>query len=203
MVYAWDGLAFSIVQSSSRSRALLYSTQIHTPPTMHPPYNSQKSSPNSIKPKQPPHPHPHPLPTIQLRPHIQIKAQPRTFPRTPPSPIKINHILHLPPLPPTPLHHPIMPVKRPLIPQPPVHPRPRRQRLTVPSKTPQPRPAAAGVCGAQTGGGGFPGFDQRPGALVDGVVDGHDGAHVGGGGGVRFARHGVEEHFFRGVDPVC
>ena len=41
-----------------------------------------------------------------------------------------------------------------------------------------------------------------PGALVDGVVDGHDGGHVLLLGLVAFALHGVEEHFLRGVDPV-
>ena len=48
----------------------------------------------------------------------------------------------------------------------------------------------------------FPTFDLGPGALVDGVVDGDDGRHVGGVRGVVFAAHGFEEHFFRGVDPV-
>ena len=36
-----------------------------------------------------------------------------------------------------------------------------------------------------------------------GELGGDDGLHVGGAGvGVAFPLHGVEEHFFRGVDPV-
>lgn len=42
-----------------------------------------------------------------------------------------------------------------------------------------------------------------PGTLVDGVVDGHDGGHVGGLGVEGFSAHGIEEHLFRGVDPVA
>ena len=48
----------------------------------------------------------------------------------------------------------------------------------------------------------LPALDFVPGALVDGVVDGDYGAHVGRGGVVGFAAHGVEEHLLRGIDPV-
>lgn len=156
------------------------------------PYPSLSLSPSN--PHQPPHPHPPPLPTIQLGPHIQIKRQP-----APPPPIKINHILH--PVPrTTPLHHPIMPIERRLVPPQPQPPRPRTHAPAVPRETPQLGPAAARV--GRGGEAAFPRLDLGPGALVDGVVDGHDGGHVGGGGVVVFAPHGVEEHLFRRVDPV-
>ena len=151
------------------------------------------NNPFSSQPHQPPQPHPPPLPTIQLRPNIQIKTQPPA-----PPPIKINHILHPPPL--TPLHHPIMPIKRRFIPPQRIPPRLRTHPLTIPAKTPQHRPITFFIflCREPF----FPVFDLEPGALVDGVVDGDDGGHVGGVGGVVFAFHGFEKHFFGGVDPV-
>ena len=49
----------------------------------------------------------------------------------------------------------------------------------------------------------FPGTDSCPGALVDGVVDWHNGGHVGGGGVVAFALHGGVELGLRRIDPVA
>jgi hypothetical protein len=81
-------------------------------------------------PHSPPHnPRPDALPTIQLGPHIQIKAQRGPIPTMPigiPAPltrgpvprsslIKVNDIFDL--LPTTPLHHPIMAVKGDLVAQ--------------------------------------------------------------------------------------
>lgn len=160
-----------------------YNVQHFLPTSVHPPLSANES----------PNPHPPPLPTIQLGPNIQIKTQPATLP-----PIKINHILH--PLPSTPLHHPIMPIKRPLIPQPPIHPRLRTHLLAIPAKTAQLRSIATSIL--LSGEFLFPVFDFAPCALVDGVVDGHDGSHVGGVWGVVLALHGFEEHLFGGVDPV-
>lgn len=170
--------ALSILVQSQKTILTLYTCQLRKFPTT-------KSRP--LKPPTSQSPHPPPLPTIQLRPHIQIKTQ-----STPSPPIKINHILHHRPL--TPLHHPIMPIKRPLIPPQPIPPRPRTPSFAIPAKTPQARAIAGRVLlGGETT---FPGFYFGPGALVDGVMDGHDSGHVGGVGGVVFALHGFEEHFF-------
>ena len=150
-------------------------------------------APPHSHPHQPPQPHPPPLPTIQLRPHIQIKSQPPA-----PPPIKINHILHPHPL--TPLHHPIMPIKRTLVPPQPQPPRPRTDLRAIPAETPQHRPIARRVLPAREPP--FPPLDLGPRALVDGVVDRHDGRHVRGVRVVVLAAHGVEEHLLRRVDPV-
>lgn len=42
-----------------------------------------------------------------------------------------------------------------------------------------------------------------PSALVNGIMDGDDGAHVARGRRVAFAAHGFEEHVLGGVDPVA
>lgn len=146
-----------------------------------------------LHPHQPPHPHPPPLPTIQLRPNIQVKSQPAT-----PSPIKINHILHPPPL--TPLHDPIMPIKRTLISPQPQPSSPQAHLPTIPTETPQLRSVACPV--VLWGESLFPVLDLSPGALVDGIVDRHDGCHVRGVGGVVFPAHGFKEHLLRRVDPI-
>lgn len=67
----------------------------------------------------------------------------------------------------------------------------------------------AGLRSSRFARGCFPRLYERPGAFVDGVVDGDDGADGGGkvfgrglGEGI-FAHYGVEELRFRGVDPVA
>ena len=45
-------------------------------------------------------------------------------------------------------------------------------------------------------------FNLVPGALIDGVVDRDDGAHIGGVEGIVFTFHSGEKHCFGGVDPV-
>ena len=182
-------LAFGALQSSMKPDIFVHPVTLrkaiytHTAPLLLP----------ILHPHQPLQPHPPPLPTIQLRPDIQIKRQP-----APPAPIKINHILH--PRPPTPLHHPIVPVERPLIPPQPQPPRPRTHPAAVPAKTPQLGPPAPLIL--LSGEPPFPALDLGPGALVDGVVDRHDGRHVRGVGSVVLAPHGVEEHLLGRVDPV-
>lgn len=163
------------------------------------------------QPPKPPHPHPPSFPAIQLRPNIQKEIQPSgppTAPLTLPPSIEINHIFHLLALPSpaplihrTPLDNPIMPIERPLIPPPAQPPRPRTQLPTIATETPQPRPSTRLILPARVSE--LPVFDEGPGALVDGVMDGNDGGHVGGVGGVVFASEGVEEHSLRGIDPVA
>ena len=92
-----------------------------------------------------------------------------------------------------------MSIKRPLIsPHTTQPPRPRTELTRVALKRDEFRAAArSGPTPA------LPAQDLVPGALVDGVVDGDDGGHVGGDRGVGFALHGGEEHGFGGVDPVA
>ena len=121
-----------------------------------------------------------------------------------------------------------MPVKRRLVPAQRLQPRSRAQarpRVEEARVADQPADEAWRVVGARAeaaegeqfgaaaagGGGAFPGLDEGPGALVDGVVDrdyardgGGEGVGVGGGGGEGvFAQHGGEELVLRGVDPVA
>lgn len=197
-----------IVQQSNNIFTIYYSFPFLIWPFLQLSYTLEPFPPHSTQPQKPSHPHPPPLPRIQLRPNIQVE-----IPHPTPPPIKINNILHLLPLPfpllnplhispPTPLHNPIMPIKRPLIPQPPKPPRPRRQPSGLPPKTPQPRPPTPFIPLPRPPTPRFPRFDLSPSALVDGVVDGHDEGHVFRARGVGFARQGVEEHAFGGVDPV-
>jgi hypothetical protein len=148
-----------------------------------------------LKPPIPSNPHLASLPTIQLRPNIQVKVQPSAvlLRLLPPTCIKINNIFNLLP---APIHNPIMPIKRRLIPHPTLPPCPRRQTRTQTRETREFRPAAS------IRPAGLPALYFVPCALVDGVVDGHNGAHVGGFGVEGFAPHGVEEHLLRRVDPI-
>lgn len=156
----------------------------------------------SVKAKKPLHPHLNTLQTIQLRPHIQVKAD-RTTQRptllaiflssttTPPVPtklalIKVNNIVH--PLP-TPLHNPIVPIKWLLI---------------TPYRTQPPSSWTDLACIAletdelrsttSFGATAFlPAQDVMPSAFVDGVVDGYYGRHVWRGWIVRLSCHCGEE----------
>lgn len=149
------------------------------------------------QPNPPQRPHLDALPAIHLRPNIQIEIH-LPLPLIRPSGIEINHILHQLP---APVNHPVMPIKRRLVPQQRLNPRAGGHPLFNSSKTMQPR------SGRASGRGGvrrLPGLDLGPGALVDGVVDGHHGLHVRDlGVGEALAAHGVEEHLFGRVDPVA
>ena len=160
------------------------------------PHSSSNPIPPFLQPQPPPHPQLPARPTVQLRPHVQKKAQP-----PPPPSIKINHILDR--LPPAPLHHPIVPIERPLVPQPAIHPRPRRQPRAVPLEAPQPRAPARRVRPPRRRRPQLPrAQDLRPRALVDRVVDRHDAADRRGRRGQVFAQQRRVELTLRRVDPV-
>ncbi len=95
-----------------------------------------------------------------------------------------------------------MPVERRRVAQDGVEPGLGGHGLAEPGEAVQAGSAAGRVPGRHVGL--LPAQDLGPGALVDGVVDGHHGLHVGGAGGVvALALHGVEEHLLRRVDPVA
>jgi hypothetical protein len=159
---------------------------------------------SSSLPQHPLRPHPHPLKAVQLRSHIQkevdvLVCRPRASLALPL--IKINYILD--PASITPLHDPIMPIKRLQLPH---HPRIplrlwRACTRALAAEARELRPAAV------VGGLAFPAADERPGALVDGVMDWDDVAY-GREKGIRvrgglFLHHGVVELGFGRVDPVA
>lgn len=155
---------------------------------------------------KPQHPHLHTLPTVQLGPYIQVKVYLRALllllplrcPRPPR--IKVNHILDLLP---AAIDDPIVPIKGRRVAQERVEPRARRHLGSEAREALELGPAAL-VPARPVQVRRLPLLDLLPGALVDGVVDGHDGAHVHG---LRVARRALalqrlEEHLLRRVDPV-
>lgn len=140
-------------------------------------------------------PHLYALPAIQLRPNIQIEIQRLPLLSLILARVEVNDILDPRP---APIHDPIMPIERGGVPHPGIQPRARRHGARQAGEALQPRPVA--LCGREVGL--LPLLDLLPGALVDGVVDGHDGLHVLCGGVEGLAAHGFEEHAFGGVDPV-
>lgn len=136
-------------------------------------------------------PHLYTFPVVQRRSDIQEKG--RSWPLTSAG-VKIDDIPHLHS---AAIDNPIVAVERRRIAQEHLPTRADALLARFALEVDELHPAARLAPAA-----GLPLHDLGPGALVDGVVDWHDGLHIGGLGVVVLSRHRSEELGLGGIDPV-